>query len=235
MSSPTVDSHPTPSAGQCGRWRALALAAAAGFAIVALFVVLGASRAIDLALLEYAGTLRTPGRTDLMIAVSLLGWGNVEIPLALALVGWLWYRRRPACARFYFGWTLSGWAVYALLKASFQRPRPSIIARLDGAGWWAFPSGHAMLAPIVYVLAAVLLAEGLADRKRAGALMAAAWLLVAAIGVSRVYLGVHYPTDVIAGLLAGTAWMAMALAFRSRNQAMATTSRSNAASASRLG
>ncbi len=238
-----VEQVSQPQAARCHRWRSVAILCTVGFAAVALFMLLGVSNQLDHAALEYIGRIRTSDRTNWMIAVSLLGWGNVEIPLALALAGWLWYRRRPACARFYVATTLSGWAVYALLKASFQRPRPSIIARLDGAGWWAFPSGHAMLAPIVFVLAAILLSEALACRRRSAALMAAAWIIVASIGFSRVYLGVHYPTDVLAGLLAGTAWVSAALSLRRRAWASPPTEQgsvhragatSNAASASKL-
>lgn len=199
-------------------WRAVGLACALGFAVIALLVAAGWTTAIDRMVLERVGAIRNPGRTDAMIAVTLLGWGYITIPIGLALAGWLWYRRRPACAKLYLIAGFSGWALHATLKAAFQRPRPSVISRLDGAGWWAFPSGHAMLAPLVFGLAAILLAEQCQCRNRAALLLAIGWAIALGIGTSRVYLGVHYPSDVVAGLLAGTAWMAGALHYLRRRQ-----------------
>ena len=75
-----------------------------------------------------------------------------------------------------------------------------------GSGWYSYPSGHSTLAPIVFGLAAVLWSDPWKSRARRRALVVAASGLAVAIAVSRVYIGVHYPTDVAGGLLLGIAW-----------------------------
>jgi undecaprenyl-diphosphatase len=104
---------------------------------------------------------------------------------------------------------LSGWALYALAKLAFHRGRPRVIPRLmHGAGWYSFPSGHATLAPLVFGLGVLIWAAPWPRRTRA-ALLAAAAALSVLIAYSRVYLGMHWPTDALGGLLLGTGWSAL--------------------------
>ncbi len=150
--------------------------------------------------------------TGLMQRITWLGTAWFELPFVLLVVGILWRRNRVGEGIRYLFWGLGGWATYAVLKIIFHRSRPSGIPRLSGAGWHSFPSGHAMLAPILFVFAAALLtAEPQFRRYRVPAL-GLAWLVSFLMAFSRVYLGVHYPSDVIAGLLAGSAWLALSLA-----------------------
>ncbi|MEP7325739.1 MAG: phosphatase PAP2 family protein [Gemmatimonadota bacterium] len=151
--------------------------------------------------------------TGLMQRVTWLGTAWFELPFVLLVVAILWRRYRMGDGIRYFLWGLGGWAAYAVLKMVFHRSRPSGIPRLSGAGWHSFPSGHAMLAPILFVFAASLLtAEPGLRRFRVPALVLA-WLVSFLLAFSRVYLGVHYPSDVVAGLVAGSAWLALSLAF----------------------
>jgi undecaprenyl-diphosphatase len=142
-----------------------------------------------------------------MKLLSVAGSGLIEIPLALLLIVGLVQRKRKAEAWWYTAAALSGWALYALAKLAVQRPRPHVISRLmHGAGWYSYPSGHSMLAPIVFGLGIIVWAAPWpsAALRRTGLVLAA--LLATGIGFSRVYLGVHYPSDVVGGLLLGTAW-----------------------------
>jgi undecaprenyl-diphosphatase len=145
--------------------------------------------------------------TDLMKTLTIAGSGLVEFPLAILLLAGLLLRRRRREARWYAVAVLSGWALYALAKLSVHRARPHVVPRLmHGGGWYSYPSGHAMLAPLVFGLGVIAwTAPWPAAAVRRVALAVAA-LTALGVGLSRVYLGLHYPTDVIGGLLLGTAW-----------------------------
>jgi undecaprenyl-diphosphatase len=164
---------------------------------------------------------RSPELTSVMQGVSWLGTAWFELPFVLIVVGWLWYRRRAGEGIRYFLWGLGGWAMYAVLKLVFHRARPSGIPRLSGAGWHSFPSGHAMLAPILFVFAAALVTAEPGLRRFRVPALALTWLVSCLLAFSRVYLGVHYPSDVVAGLLAGSAWLALSLAFTASSAAPA--------------
>jgi undecaprenyl-diphosphatase len=148
--------------------------------------------------------------TWVMKLLSVVGSGAVEIPSALLLIFGLYHRRRKLEARWYAAAVLSGWALYALAKLAVQRPRPHVITRLmHGAGWYSYPSGHSMLAPLVFGLGIIAWAAPWPSEHLRRSALAIAAALSIGVGISRVYLGSHYPTDVIGGLLLGTAWSAL--------------------------
>lgn len=194
------------------------------FAITAGLVVAGITLRSDEAILRAVGNARSDGLTTLMRSLTMLGSGNVEVPLALALVALLWKLGAQGSARRYLFAALSGELVYVIAKASFGRPRPQIISHLSGAGWSSFPSGHSMLAPIIYTFGLVLLARTIASRPGKLVLLGVGTLMPIAIAISRVYLGVHYPSDVVAGLLLGSAWALCWDGEASRASASATSS-----------
>lgn len=99
----------------------------------------------------------------------------------------------------------SGWMISTLLKTAVGRPRPDIVPHLVQVSDLSFPSGHAMLSAITYLTLGAMLANG-RPRSQRRYLMGCAIFLTVTIGVSRVYLGVHYPSDVIGGWCAGTIW-----------------------------
>ena len=101
---------------------------------------------------------------------------------------------------------LSGWVVNTLIKAAVGRPRPTIVSHLAEAGGSSFPSGHSFNSAVVYLAIALALASLSARRGVRWSLIAGAALVTAMIALSRVWLGVHYPSDAIAGWLGGTAW-----------------------------
>ncbi len=91
------------------------------------------------------------------------------------------------------------------LKVLIHRPRPALVPHYDIVYSSSFPSGHATMSPVVYLTLAAVLAAGTSDRRVKVLLLGSAALLVVAIGVTRVYLGVHWPTDVLAGWALGSA------------------------------
>lgn len=191
-------------------------------ACFAFFIVGGLGRlalgdgltAWDQSALASVAAVRIPAITSLMKALSAIGAGEIAIPIGF-VVAWLLVRRGDrSAARCYAVTTLSGWALNLGLKALFQRPRPSILPHLDRAGGFSYPSGHAMLAPLVFGLGAFLLTRDSPAPARRMLRLGAA-LIAVAIGFSRVYLAVHYPSDVVAALLAGTAWSSLGVAVAS--------------------
>lgn len=110
----------------------------------------------------------------------------------------------------------SGWAVDAALKALVGRPRPEIVPHLTEAGGASFPSGHSFNAAVVYVAAALAFAAISARPSVRWTVIGSAMAVSLAIAWSRVWLGVHWPSDVVAGWLGGTGWafLASALLYR---------------------
>ncbi len=176
------------------------------FVAVSTLVVAGYTHAWDAAVLTWIGTVRTPAMIDLMVFFTVLGDGEVEIPLALGLIVLLWRLGRRLEARRYLLSALSAEVVFLIAKASFQRPRPDLITKLANAGWYSYPSGHAMLAPVIWGAGLLLMARTVRHPVARAVLVTLAVVLPVLIAVSRVYLGVHYPSDVLGALALGTGW-----------------------------
>ena len=165
----------------------------------------------DQAILDQIAASRAPWLTTIMRTLSLIGAPLFAIPVGLLVATLLYRRRERRAAVCYLVTVLSGWGLNVVLKALFQRPRPSILARLTITGGFSYPSGHAMLAPLVFAFGAMLLARG-ASAAATRLWWAGGWAMVLSIAYSRMYLAVHYPSDVIAGLLAGTGWVGLGVA-----------------------
>jgi len=183
------------------------IALLAVFVVLSVLVVLELILPFDVAVLEWMGTIRRPWLTDVMLFFTFIGNGAIEVPLALLATYVMWRIGRPLCAKRYVLAALSAEVVYAILKPSFQRDRPRIIERLADAGWYSYPSGHAMLAPVIYGFALILLAKSVRSRSARSALLLMAMTIPPLIALSRVYLGVHYPSDVVGALFLGNAWV----------------------------
>lgn len=138
--------------------------------------------------------------------LTALGSAAVLTLMALLVVGFLVLRRQYGAALFVFVASLGGWLLSDGLKHIFGRVRPDVVPHLMEETSASFPSGHSMVSSVIYLTLGSLLAQIVARRREKIYFVHAAMLLTFLIGVSRVYLGVHYPTDVLAGWSAGTAW-----------------------------
>jgi undecaprenyl-diphosphatase len=132
------------------------------------------------------------------IAVLALVTGSV--------VGYLVIDRKFRAAVFIVVATFSGLVVSTVLKGAFDRPRPDIVPHLSHVISSSFPSGHSMMSAIVYLTLGALLAGLTKSLRLRVYFIGVGVLLTVLVGVSRVYMGVHYPTDVLAGWTAGLVW-----------------------------
>jgi undecaprenyl-diphosphatase len=138
--------------------------------------------------------------------VTALGSAPVLLIFMAAVGGALAARRQYHALAFLIAASAGGILLNNALKGFFSRPRPELALRLTDVRSLSFPSGHAMQSAIIYLTLAAFLARLVEGRALKVYFVAFAFLLSFVVGVSRVYLGVHYPSDVIAGWCAGLAW-----------------------------
>ena len=138
--------------------------------------------------------------------VTALGGAVVIIAMTVLILGHLCLSGRYRIALLIAAATAGGQALNATLKHAFARDRPEATLHLVEVRSPSFPSGHSMAASIFYLTVGALLARTSKRRLEKAYVMGAAMFVTAAVGFSRVYLGVHYPTDVLAGWCAGGAW-----------------------------
>src|SRR5262245_35887147 len=163
----------------------------------------------DHAVRNWVHQFASPAMTRVMTAISLLGYNLLIVALVIALAAFLFLRWRRAAA--WLAISMAGaLALDLALKYAFQRPRPQ---PFFGAAphSFSFPSGHALCSFCFYAVLAGLIAARTRSMFLRVAVGVTAAALVIAIGLSRIYLGVHYPSDVIAGYLAAAMWVATLL------------------------
>ncbi len=139
---------------------------------------------------------------------TALGGIGVLSLLTLASVGYLWLQDLRRVAWFVLVAILGGLLLTLLLKSGFDRPRPDLVSHGSMVYTSSFPSGHSMLSAVVYLTGGALLAVVHNARRVRVYVIGCSVLATLLVGVSRVYLGVHWPSDVLAGWAAGAAWAA---------------------------
>lgn len=138
--------------------------------------------------------------------VTALGSGTLIVLFVGALVGYFVLVQRPGAAIFVVAAVAGSWLLNGALKDVFERERPTVVPHLMSVGRASYPSGHAMISATLYPVLAELFGR-LATRRRARVYLMVLGITAALlVGVSRVYLGVHYPTDVLGGLCLGFGW-----------------------------
>jgi undecaprenyl-diphosphatase len=172
----------------------------------------GTTQTFDVAVLRYIETHKTPLLDKAMIEITFLGTGLIVMTMVLVSGMFLWLTKHKHSALLLIVATTGSILLNNLLKAGFDRPRPQVFEWGQHTVSSSFPSGHAMSAATVYMTVAYLAAR-LQGRHLSRVLtIIAALIVVVLIAISRLYLGVHYPTDVTAGVLIGIAWAAFCMA-----------------------
>lgn len=196
------------------------LAAAGAVALAVLLVAVlggaidhGAQFSFDRAILLWArggsahGVPIGPGWfRAAMIDITAIGGVTVLVLMVLLVAGFLAIGRHWLTLSLVLGGTISGSLAVSIVKALVGRARPTVTDHLVTVASESFPSGHAANSAIVYLTMTTLLSQLVEGRAARSYLFAAAALIVTLIGASRVYLGVHWPSDVLAGWAFGTLW-----------------------------
>lgn len=155
---------------------------------------------------DAADPIGPPWVEEAMRDVTALGSVALLVSIVTAAFMYLVLARRPGTALFLLGSVAGGQVLSSLLKATVDRPRPDLVSHLAQVQTLSFPSGHAMLSAITYLTLGALLARTTDSRTMKAYILGLAVLTTLAVGISRVYLGVHWPSDVLAGWCAGFAW-----------------------------
>ncbi|TGV52635.1 phosphatase PAP2 family protein [bacterium M00.F.Ca.ET.141.01.1.1] len=138
--------------------------------------------------------------------ITSLGSTSVLVLITTATIIYLLLIRRRGTALLIFVAVAGGQLLSSLLKVGVDRPRPELVSHLVNETSLSFPSGHAMLSAVTYLTLGSLAARFLPGRTTKVYVLFLAVLTTVLVGVSRVYLGVHWPSDVLAGWCAGFAW-----------------------------
>jgi undecaprenyl-diphosphatase len=172
-----------------------------------LEAVLAADRAILLAVaIEDPAAVTTTLVGEVMRDITALGGVTVIAGLVACVAVFLILIDRWRQALFLVTTVISGVIILALLKAGFDRPRPDVGPHGSHALMASFPSGHSSTAAVAYLTLALLLLPALGRSSVRVFVVTVAAVTTLAVGASRVYLGVHWPTDVLAGWLLGVGW-----------------------------
>jgi undecaprenyl-diphosphatase len=184
----------------------LAAAALVFFGFLAEEMLESETARFDTVVREYVHRFASPTVTHIMQGFSFLGSVGMQLALtATAIIVFLYVRRRRAAALFAI--TMAGAAVLdVVLKLAFHRVRPTAYFGTS-PGSFSFPSGHALGSLCFYGALAVILSAHITKKKTRAIIWTVALGIAGIIGLSRIYLGVHYPSDVLAGYSAGVVWV----------------------------
>ena len=141
-----------------------------------------------------------------MLDVTAIGGVTVLVLMVALVAGFLALQRHWLTLALVLGGTISGSLVVTLIKNIVGRARPTVVDHLVNVSTLSFPSGHAANSAIVYLTMATLLSQLVERRAARTYLFVAAAAIVTVIGASRIYLGVHWPSDVLGGWAFGTLW-----------------------------
>jgi undecaprenyl-diphosphatase len=191
---------------------AIAIVFTWAFSEIAEKVRAGSTQGFDDAVMRWMGAHQVKGLQTAMLEITSLGTGTVVGMIVLVAGMFLWLNQHKHSAILLMAATLGGGVLDNLLKIGFNRPRPQIFKWGTYAVSSSFPSGHAMSSVIVYGTVAYLAARLQQNVASRILTLTFAAVMIVLICTSRMYLGVHYPSDVIAGVIIGLAWAGFCMA-----------------------
>jgi undecaprenyl-diphosphatase len=155
---------------------------------------------------DLAVPIGPPWVREAALDITALGSVVVLLLLVVAVMGLMFLQRQYGILLLTALATATGGAASVVLKELLGRDRPTVVPHLREVTTSSFPSGHAMLSAIVFLTLGILLMQTVHGRAAKWYCLSWALVLTILVGLSRIYLGVHYPTDVLAGWMAGIAW-----------------------------
>jgi undecaprenyl-diphosphatase len=191
---------------------AIAIAFTWAFSEIAQKVRAGSTQGFDDAVMHWMAAHQNKVVQSFMLEITSLGTGTVVGMIVFVAGMFLWLNQHKHSAILLIAATLGGLVLDNLLKIGFNRPRPQVFEWGTYAVSSSFPSGHAMSSVIVYGTVAYLAARLQQNVASRILTMAFSALIIVLICSSRLYLGVHYPSDVLAGVIIGLAWAAFCMA-----------------------
>ncbi|MBV7504676.1 phosphatase PAP2 family protein [Bacillus sp. sid0103] len=184
-----------------------------GFCLISLLISDQKIISFDRTIIDRVQGLETPFLTNVMKFFTFIGSAPFVIVLSLFLLFFLYKVLHHRLELILLIAAIAGSAILnGILKNFFQRVRPDF-HRLIEIGGYSFPSGHAMNAFTVYSIISFLLWRHIPSRLGRWTLIIFSSVMIVAIGISRIYLGVHYPSDIIGGYFASGFWIATAILF----------------------
>lgn len=160
---------------------------------------------LDTLILQAIKLWHTPWLDQIMFGITFLGQPDILTVTSLLLGVWLLIQSRRSEAATLAIAALGVAGLNFWLKQLFARARPELWERTIDVRYYSFPSGHAMISLVIYGLIGYLLATRFQQWR--GWIFSSIVLLIVAIGFSRLYFGVHWPTDILAGYAAGLVWL----------------------------
>ncbi|MDP4104533.1 MAG: phosphatase PAP2 family protein [Bacillota bacterium] len=191
----------------------ISLLCAIGFGLIALLVSDKKIAQFDSTIIAFIQGLESPGLTSIMKFFTFIGSGTQVVIIALLVIFFLFKVLHHRRELILFIWVVLGTTILnEILKTIFHRARPTIHRIVDANGF-SFPSGHSMAAFSLYGVIAFLLWRHLSTSLGRGMIIIFSIFMIIMIGVSRIYLGVHYPSDVLGGFLASGCMLAVSIWF----------------------
>ncbi|MCM3566926.1 phosphatase PAP2 family protein [Neobacillus mesonae] len=184
-----------------------------GFAVVSMLISDHQIAGFDKTIIASVQGLESPGLTKVMKFFTFIGSTKFVIILSIIIILFLYLALKHRLEVILFTIVVIGTGIInQLLKQFFHRIRPDF-HRLIEIGGYSFPSGHAMSAFSVYVMLTFLLWRHIPAKIWRTVLILFSIVMILMIGISRIYLGVHYPSDIIGGYLASGVWVSFAIFF----------------------
>lgn len=187
------------------------------FAYIARSIHLHTISSFDNPIIDFVQGAESPGLTSIMKMFTAIGSTTTVALLALLTLGLLLWKKHRAQAVLFVAAIGGTGILNQVLKIIFKRERPDF-NRLIDIGGYSFPSGHTMMAFSLYTILAYIIWRNVRNTWGRVAITTLAVLMIVMIAVSRIYLGVHFPSDIVGGVLASSVWLFASIAMYQRFQ-----------------